>query len=295
MIGEKFNRWTVLEQAPSRHNKKYWKCQCECGTIREVCGTDLRNGKSKSCGCYKKEQNSIIHSKDLSNQHFGYLTAINKIGSDKFQNSIWHCKCDCGNECDVAATLLIRGITKSCGCYQKERTSETSRLQNLVGQTFGFLTVIEGGYSSGDGYYRKCQCQCGNIVYVKTSSLMFEHVSSCGCKNFSKGEEKIKNLLEQANINYIKEYTPNTLPFKGRFDFYIPSLNTVIEYDGIQHFKKGNGYYDNDKKFAITQEHDQIKNQWCKDNDIILIRIPYTKYDTLCIEDLLPKTSSFKI
>lgn len=56
MIGQKFNRWTVIGEAPSRNRKKYWLCQCECGTIREVLGEDLRRGGSKSCGCYKKKK-----------------------------------------------------------------------------------------------------------------------------------------------------------------------------------------------------------------------------------------------
>ena len=61
----------------------------------------------------------------------------------------------------------------------------------------------------------------------------------------------------------------------------------MIEYDGIQHFIQGNGKFDNAEKFALTQKHDAIKTQWCKDNNIPLIRIPYTKYETLCIEDLI--------
>lgn len=54
MINQKFNRWTVIAEAPSRNRKKYWLCQCDCGTQREVCGSDLRNNKSKSLDFIKK-------------------------------------------------------------------------------------------------------------------------------------------------------------------------------------------------------------------------------------------------
>ena len=54
-IGEKYNYWTIINTAPSRHKHKYWLCQCDCGTIREVLGTDLKNNKSKSCGCIKSK------------------------------------------------------------------------------------------------------------------------------------------------------------------------------------------------------------------------------------------------
>jgi hypothetical protein len=44
-----------------------------------------------------------------------------------------------------------------------------------------------------------------------------------------------------------------------------------------------------------AQKHDAIKTQWCKDNNIPLIRIPYTEYNKLCLEDLLLETSKFII
>ena len=45
LIGQKFGRWTVIEKAPSK-GATYWKCQCDCGTIRNVRGSSLRNGES---------------------------------------------------------------------------------------------------------------------------------------------------------------------------------------------------------------------------------------------------------
>ena len=63
--------------------------------------------------------------------------------------------------------------------------------------------------------------------------------------------------------------------YYARFDFYLPDYNTIIEYDGIQHFIQGSGVFDNKEKFARTQEHDSIKNQYCKDKNIALLRIPY--------------------
>ena len=53
--GQKFGRWTVLERAKNRYGNAYWICRCECGTEKEVSGTYLTNGKTKSCGCLKKE------------------------------------------------------------------------------------------------------------------------------------------------------------------------------------------------------------------------------------------------
>ena len=67
-----------------------------------------------------------------------------------------------------------------------------------------------------------------------------------------------------------------TLPF----DFYIPSLKIAIEYDGKQHFEPIE-YFGGKESFEILQKHDAIKNEYCKNNGISLLRIPYYKYNNI--------------
>lgn len=59
------------------------------------------------------------------------------------------------------------------------------------------------------------------------------------------------------------------------FDFYLYDKNIIIEYDGLHHFEPVKGW-GGEEKFKITQENDEIKNTYCKNNNITLIRIPYT-------------------
>lgn len=58
--------------------------------------------------------------KDLTGQQFGRLTAIERSGKDKWQNILWKCKCDCGQETTVKCNNLCTGRTLSCGCLAKE-------------------------------------------------------------------------------------------------------------------------------------------------------------------------------
>ena len=58
------------------------------------------------------------------------------------------------------------------------------------------------------------------------------------------------------------------------FDFYLPDYNCCIEYDGRQHFQAIE-YWGGEEVFQLTQFHDQIKNDYCKENNIRLIRIKY--------------------
>ena len=70
----------------------------------------------------------------------------------------------------------------------------------------------------------------------------------------------------------------------ARFDFFLPDYNLIIEYDGEQHFS---GWGGDPKKLKYTQEHDQYKEQWCKINNITLIRIPYTEYENITLDMIL--------
>ena len=95
------------------------------------------------------------------------------------------------------------------------------------------------------------------------------------CKE-SQGERKIRQLLEKYNIKYVKEYSfidclsPSNKLLK--FDFYLPVLDIIIEYDGIQHFEPVD-FFGGEESFKKTQLHDQIKNNYCKKKNIYLIRL----------------------
>ena len=56
--GMRFGKLIVLEQSEQRKNHRMWRCQCDCGTIKDFYETNLVRGKSLSCGCRVKEINS---------------------------------------------------------------------------------------------------------------------------------------------------------------------------------------------------------------------------------------------
>lgn len=84
----------------------------------------------KKCSpCRARSNNRIRKPKDISNQKFGRLLALN-ISYIK-DGAYWNCKCDCGNICIVYGARLRNGVTKSCGCIVETRkglsTSPTYR------------------------------------------------------------------------------------------------------------------------------------------------------------------------
>lgn len=238
---------------------------------------------------------------DETGNTYGYLTVLSRAENDKQGHAQWLCQCKCGNQIVVKGSALRKtNGTKSCGCYQKEQTSKAST-KNLIGQTIGNFTVLESiiGEKYGKKHSWRCRCNlCGSEDNIIATSNLYRQYS-CGCSISSKGQKKIADILRENNIEFTQEKRFSTCVFgdggqaQARFDFYLPQYNCLIEYDGQQHFIEGKGYFDNPKKFQKTKEHDQIKNNWCKQNHIFLIRIPYTHYDKIILEDLLPNTSRF--
>jgi Zn finger protein HypA/HybF involved in hydrogenase expression len=103
------------------------------------------------------------------------------------------------------------------------------------------------------------------------------HLLGCNCPkcNSSKGEIEIRKYLKIYDIKFIEQKRFNECRNKKPlpFDFYLPNYNICIEYDGIQHYIPIRG----DKFLQIVIKHDNIKNEFCKNKNIELIRIPYTE------------------
>ena len=70
-------------------------------------------------GMYKrtKDMKNFI---DMTGKKFGRLTAIKRMGLNKFRQILWLCKCDCGKSKAILGQHLRTGATKSCGCFNKE-------------------------------------------------------------------------------------------------------------------------------------------------------------------------------
>lgn len=240
---------------------------------------------------------------DLTGQVFGNLTVLERAPNNANGSAMWKCQCNCKDKNIIIArgADLRRGHTKSCGCYQRQRTREASMI-DIAGKQVGNFIPLEYIYDNdtkGNKGIWRCKCLlCGNTeAYITPFNMRRQY--SCGCDTSSKGERKIKSLLDEANVNYIQEKSFSDLKFDdtqhfARFDFYINN-QYLIEYNGQQHYIQGDGVFDNEIKFNKTQEHDDIKKEYCKKNQIPLIIIPYTHYSNLSIEDLKLETTSYRV
>lgn len=247
---------------------------------------------------FSKFTNGIFQ--DLTNKVFGRLTVIGRDFS-KTDQVWWKCKCECGNITSVRAYALKdkeKGV-KSCGCLIEE--SRYNKIKKLDGQRFGHLKVISRDFSIADGRVRYlCECDCKNRtkLVVLADNLRRGHTTSCGCTR-SIGELKIAEILCKNNIKFKKEFSFNDLlSDKGRplrFDFAIFKNNKIfclIECQGIQHYEAVD-FFGGQEKYLQQKRYDKLKKEYCINNQINIIEIPYWDYNKINEEYINEKVKIF--
>ena len=150
-----------------------------------------------------------------------------------------------------------------------------------------------GEYNRNIDKNLKIKCgACGSVYNTSLVNYVYKNQTRCSiCSGKeSYGEFTVKKFLEERNISFVKQakfddcYDTFSLPF----DFYLPDYNVCIEFDGKQHFIPTFG----EESFYKCILHDGMKNNYCKWNNIKLIRIPYWKKDN--IENILIKELNLK-
>lgn len=168
---------------------------------------------------------------------------------------------------------------------------------NIVKRDFlkmGFI-LLEENYKNNR---TKMPCKCINhqdIIQYKNYDSIKQH-EGCSLCNASKGEKEIRNFLINNNYTYKPQYTIDKVIGTGgrllRFDFVVylnDNFILLIEYDGLQHFEavdfasKGKQWAE--EQFELIKIKDKIKNEYCIENNIPLLRIPYWDFDR--IEEIL--------
>ncbi len=148
--------------------------------------------------------------KNLTGQRFGKLSVQYATEKRADQGSIvWHCLCDCGNECEVTARRLTRGKVRSCGCLSNPP------LKDYIGKTFGRLTVLEYagtakglGYATGTARFWKCRCSCGNEAVVSQTELQSGGTQSCGCLQKENARDAMR-LVDGTSVTILERYKSN--------------------------------------------------------------------------------------
>ena len=258
----------------------------ECG--KEFQANPSRVEKNKVSTCYKcaVKKREKYKPGDFVGKHHNIKIVdryTNKNGDKRFLL----CCPVCGKtNWDVDVTSLLK-VDRCYECYKKERVHQlrdTKKYNNgdFIG-SFKTLLVQRSNLPKEiephpTGLF-KCSV-CGRLFSARIDHVASNFITSCGqCSSKWNSEYYISIVLDELGIDYIRQYSfddcvnPKT-GYKLYFDYFIPSLNICIEYDGRQHFEPID-YFGGEQSFVDTQYRDNIKNEYCKSHNILLIRYSY--------------------
>lgn len=263
---------------------KYINKNTKIEMIHYVCGnTFLKNPhdvSSKGSGCpYCNGNRNALYNEDWVKNNtplgYKYVKGYKKM-SEKCE---FYCS-KCNSIFKQTPARLINEKIYGCNCSPTKKKTHEDFI-NELGETINDYNVLSE-YNGSDKDIKLQHKKCGVEFTITPYSFIYKHNKKycpvCFYKK-SKGEALINEFLSINNIEYHKEFTFPDLKNR-RFDFYIPSLNVVIEYDGIQHFTPVE-HFGGVSEFNARKRRDLEKNQYCLKNNISLYRLPYSILDNL--------------
>lgn len=288
LYGDKFE---ILTPFISLEKKIQVKCN-DCGNISYRFAKEVLKGRCKSCNnkAQKKPLEQFIE--DIKRIHKGKISYLNGYNETRSRvNMICNI---CGHTWSTLANHIINGKKTGCAkCASRETANKNRKThKQFVEDIYSIhredIEVI-GTYKNMKSKVG-IRCNCCNHEWEAMPSDLQKGTGCPICKK-SKGEKYILNLLNDNDIDFIPQYWFNDcrnikpLPF----DFAIfkdDKLLFLIEYQGEQHFRMVN-FMGGEKGFNQRIERDQIKRDYCKSNNILLLEIPYTMSDLEIRETIL--------
>lgn len=272
-----------------------------CGESYYTTMKNYNRTESTSDACKKCNMKKVVHNnrldrakkhfdtiKDICNEH-GYTLITDE---SEYVNSHTKIKYMCpkhGVQSVTVDSMLNGRLCRKCG-YEKIsniKTHTPEYVKDYIEKFNNNKLLNPYEYQGTTVRNLKVLCSCGRIFFVSLNDYMCSDIKRCSyCSGKeSRGEFQIRKFLEENNINFVQEYRfkdcrdAKPLPF----DFYIPDYNILIEFDGQGHYQDTHGI----ESLETTKKHDTMKNEYCEEHNIPLIRIPY--WEGNHIEDILTK------
>lgn len=215
------------------------------------------------------------------------LTGVNNNVFDKIKII-----CDKHGESYTRLNDHLRGhICKKCAIENMKNAQKMGK-EEFIKRSIEKFGLDAYDYSKVDYINNRTKvkliCKKHNIEFNQVPNQHLNGNISCPkcLKVLSIGEKVIRDVLSNKKIKFEEQHSFKDCKSKYilKFDFYLPEYNTIIEYDGRQHFKQG---WNSESEFQRTKTNDIIKTNYCKENNIKLIRIPYMEFKN--IENILNK------
>ena len=275
------------------NNSTKLKMLCPNGHECEISYGNFKQGK-RCRQCYFESKKWTIDYIEEYLLKYGYklIKEVKQVSKGTRRFLI---ECPCGHQYEVNFSKFKLG--RRCPTCQ-DTTFSFEYVKNYIEER-GY-ELLEDNYINCTTEMKLRHKQCGNILYTCFHSFKDgkeEEGKRCShCKEkVYKGEKAIQDYLNENKIDFVTQKR-----FEGckdiqmlPFDIYIPKYNLIIEYDGEQHFDIKHSF--DKESFWIGVYHDAIKNSYCEDNNINLLRISFWEFENIneIIEKEINKLKTF--
>ena len=276
--------------------------ECKCGEIFYTTFTKFKNRNKRQCNfCSKGHYLTYDYILDFVNNN-SECKLISTEFVKIFDNLIFECKC--GKEFTTSFAKFKNRNKRQCNdCGQIISNEKMSFNYDEI--KYFIKISSKSNCKLLSEFYINCKtplkikCECGNSFKTSFDVFKFKFKRKCNqCTIQSTAEQVIEYWLNENNIYYTYQYRfPDCKNIHTlAFDFAIfdniakTKLKMIIKYDGEQHYKPARFSKDKNKMLQIfnrTKFNDNIKNNYCQENNIQLLRIPY--WDFSRIEKILNK------
>jgi hypothetical protein len=252
--------------------------------------------------------NDLLSNRNKNQERCPFCNQKIKLTTEKFQELVSNIV---GNEYEVIGEYKSKHTKIEIHHIVCKTTYKVTPNHFLYGNRCPYCS---GNLKRNTGAFSKLLLELGNGEYELKSEYVNAHTNVvihhktclhdynvspnnfiCGqrcpyCNKISKGEQRIADLLVCNGLSYVYQYSFKDCRYEKPlpFDFAIFDkgiLSYLIEYDGIQHFEPvdfaGKGEEWAVEMFKQNQIKDNIKNEYCKNNNIVLLRIPYWEFDNI--------------
>lgn len=269
---------TLISRFIDRNTPVILKCDICNFEYKITPASYISNNKNAcaNCSMTKKRKSIDVFEKEvqtLSNGEYFVIPGQTYI-NNKHKLLLEHKLC--GHKFYIAPNKFLIG--RRCPeCYGTKRLS----IDTITTKMPDDYELISTEYKNTDSKLEFKHLSCGNNFYMSHHDF-FPGNHRCPFCVASIGEIKIRQILTENNISFEEQKTFSDLRDKRqlRFDFYIPTLNLLIEFDGEQHYIKRHNDKDG-SELRTTKYHDKLKNSFAKKRDINLLRIPFWKIKEL--------------
>ena len=268
-----FNAYVVIGSYVNAHTKikMFHKT---CGRYFSITPNSFLNGRGcHYCGNQSSSEKQKLSLQEVYNRIPDSYIILEQPKSLN-ERTLFYCE-DCGH----VFSAMIHDIEKHkaichyCRFSNRNKDNDEFKWQVslLVGTEYTFLDSYVNAHTPLLVKHNKC-----GMTYKVTPHNFLRGKRCPRCRE-SHGESYISNLLSKHHIKYIRQKSFDNCKYKHKllFDFYLPDYNLCIEYDGEQHFHHIN-YLGVKNKFLLGKKRDKIKDDFCRENNIKLLRIPYT-------------------